>query len=611
MNYHSTTIAQILLRINRDVLIPGIQRPFVWETDQVIRLFDSLMRGYPINSFLFWELLPENYGDWDIYKFVKNFQQGNIHNERAEPEREHPATLVLDGQQRLTSLLIGLAGKYRVRNGKRGKGAAWTDQILFLNLLESPHFVGDVDDNETVMRDIHYGFKFLDADKPRKCSAEIIWFKVGDILSITDEAHLSGAIEQLHSTYPHLTVLQSDILKINLTRLYEAVWQDDCISFYLEKDQSYDKVLDIFIRANDGGTKLSRSDLLMSMVTLRWERFNARDETETLTYHLRDVLEHDKSFDRDFLLRSGLFFNNLDFAFQIRNFTPRNISILEAKWLDITKALKFSAELFGRYGVIGGSLTATNAVMLLACYVYKVNCALSHEEWSITSADEETMRRWIISVLFHGALSGAANITMELYRRIITHQIDSGEVSFPARMLNERMTKRGRFMGYDDAAVARFCSIEGKARYGQTCLSLLYDHLNFRNTTYQIVQIMPSHRLFDARLQAAGLADIEIPVVQSWAGKVANHVLMDEDEARQYYEMDFDDWVKTRSTEFFRRHLLPDDPMQYDEYTFLDFIAARSKLISLRLSSLFGDAIASERSEVEAINVADDEELIP
>lgn len=609
MNYHSTTIAQILSRINRDVLIPGIQRPFVWETDQIIRLFDSLMRGYPINSFLFWELLPENYGDWDIYKFVKNFQQGNIHNEHAEPEREHPATLVLDGQQRLTSLLIGLAGSYRVRNGKRGKAAAWTNQSLFLNLLESPHFVGDSDEDETVMRDIHYGFKFLDADKPRKHSAEIIWFKVGDILTMPDDAHLAGAVEQLLSTHPLLTTDQLGTLKSNLTRLYEAIWKVDCISFYLEKDQSYDKVLDIFIRANDGGTKLSRSDLLMSMVTLRWERFNARDETETLTYHLRDVLEHDKSFDRDFLLRSGLFFNDLDFGFQIRNFTPRNIGILEAKWLDITKALKFSAELFGRSGVIGGNLTATNAVMLLACYVYKVNRGLPHEEWSITVADEETMRRWIMSVLFHGALSGAANITMELYRRIVNQQIDSGEVAFPARMLNERMTKRGRFMGYDDAAVARFCSMEGKARYGQTCLSLLYDRLNFRDTTYQIVQIMPPHRLLDARLQAAGLADFEIPVVQSWAGKVANHVLMNEDEARQYYEMDFDDWVRTRSQEFFRRHLLPDNPMQYDEYSFLDFIAARSKLISERLGSLFVETIAMD-SETRSIGEVDDEELV-
>ncbi len=76
--------------MNRDVFIPGIQRPYVWEPEKIVKLFDSLMRGYPINSFLFWALQPGNFGDWDIYQFVRRFRQGNIHNDAAKPAIDAP-----------------------------------------------------------------------------------------------------------------------------------------------------------------------------------------------------------------------------------------------------------------------------------------------------------------------------------------------------------------------------------------------------------------------------------------------------------------------------------------------------------------------------------------
>lgn len=48
MGYQITTIAQTLHRINQDLFIPAIQRPYVWQPEQITRLFDSLMRGYTL-----------------------------------------------------------------------------------------------------------------------------------------------------------------------------------------------------------------------------------------------------------------------------------------------------------------------------------------------------------------------------------------------------------------------------------------------------------------------------------------------------------------------------------------------------------------------------------
>lgn len=77
----------------------------------MIGLFDSLMKGNPISSFLLWDVAPENEMNWQIYKFAEHFRFGEVHNEIAG-KNGRKLTLVLDGQQRLTSLLIGLRIPY-------------------------------------------------------------------------------------------------------------------------------------------------------------------------------------------------------------------------------------------------------------------------------------------------------------------------------------------------------------------------------------------------------------------------------------------------------------------------------------------------------------------
>ena len=54
MAYKSSTIAGVIRHLNRDYYLPAIQRPYVWTPEQIVRLFDSLLKGYPISSFLFW-----------------------------------------------------------------------------------------------------------------------------------------------------------------------------------------------------------------------------------------------------------------------------------------------------------------------------------------------------------------------------------------------------------------------------------------------------------------------------------------------------------------------------------------------------------------------------
>ncbi|PHX42467.1 hypothetical protein AO263_24410 [Pseudomonas sp. NZIPFR-PS5] len=83
MAYKSSSIAGVIRRLNRDYYLPAIQRPYVWTPDQIVRLFDSLLKGYPISSFLFWDIEPAQATTLDIYKFVEDFKYGDFHNETA------------------------------------------------------------------------------------------------------------------------------------------------------------------------------------------------------------------------------------------------------------------------------------------------------------------------------------------------------------------------------------------------------------------------------------------------------------------------------------------------------------------------------------------------
>lgn len=87
-------------------LLPAIQREFVWNTYQIERLFDSIMRNYPISSFLFWQVDKESVNDYEFYEFLREFhERDRRHNSKADVSGEEGITAILDGQQRLTSIV--------------------------------------------------------------------------------------------------------------------------------------------------------------------------------------------------------------------------------------------------------------------------------------------------------------------------------------------------------------------------------------------------------------------------------------------------------------------------------------------------------------------------
>jgi hypothetical protein len=246
MSYRSMTIATALSQVNQSLFLPAIQRPYVWRSDAIVDLFDSLMQGFPISSFLFWAVEPENRRRWSIYKFQEQHRQGDSWNDKVEPDGRE-VVFVLDGQQRLTSLLIGLRGSYtqRERYGRKDKATSYRAHHLYLDLFKNS---ADSDDDDEVTAN-RYAFKFADA-APRSDHRHL-WMKVGDVLDLESSAHLIAYRDRLFASVPDRVTHEAlTVAEANLVRLHELVWQDEAVSYYTEQVQDLDRVLAIFIRAN-------------------------------------------------------------------------------------------------------------------------------------------------------------------------------------------------------------------------------------------------------------------------------------------------------------------------------------------------------------------------
>ena len=102
------TVKQALARVsNDDFVLPGIQRSFVWQQKQIIRLFDSLLRGYPIGSFLVWQTTKADNPGHRFYRLHTNFRGGGGHGSEVRLPPRATVMALLDGQQRMTALNIG------------------------------------------------------------------------------------------------------------------------------------------------------------------------------------------------------------------------------------------------------------------------------------------------------------------------------------------------------------------------------------------------------------------------------------------------------------------------------------------------------------------------
>ncbi|MBN1887672.1 MAG: DUF262 domain-containing protein, partial [Thermoflexales bacterium] len=469
------------IQANKYVL-PAIQREFIWKADQIEKLFDSLLKGYPIGSFLFWKVQPAHLGEFQFYKFMDHYHERDCrHNEPIEIVGSQEVIAVLDGQQRLTALNIGLRGWYadKLPYYRWTNDYAFPKRYLFLNLLPSPK-----DDVEFT-----YEFKMLREDTIAHTRVDDkFWFPVSDILKFDDvqdvfDYCVGHGLTQDGEKFPHHTLIG----------LWRVVKEKTIISFFQEEEQNLDRVLNIFIRVNSGGTQLSYSDMLLSIATAQWKSRDARQEIYGLVDELNRLGEG-FNFNKDFALKASLVLTDIPtIEFRVNSFNRDNMLLIEACWDKITTSLTVVTHLLASWGYNWQTLISNNAVIPLAYYLYKNGSPSNFTTSALFKDDRDKMRRWLAIALLKRTFSGQPDNVLRPIRRVIKDH----HKTFPIEVILDELAPTSKSMRFDEVEIDGILSYRYGQNYTFSVLALLYPWLKY-DQRFHMDHIFP-RAMFNAK----------------------------------------------------------------------------------------------------------------
>ena len=587
MSYSAISVAQIVRRLNVTYFLPAIQREFVWDQGRVVSLFDSIMKGYPISSFLFWQLEYGNRDRWGVYKFIENARKNFTHNELANLDGVREPILVIDGQQRLTSFQIGLKGTFTIKlKHKRIKDPdSWQKQRLYLDLLRDP----SIEETDNLVSP-SYGFRFF-GQQPENSETEY-WFKVGRILDFEDESQFLSFKQAARDDLPGgLGRAQRLLFERNLDLLYNAIWRNQVVNYYLETNQDYDRALDVFVRANERGQPLSTSDLLLSIMTSKWRNVNAKDEVYAFVDYLNYSLSHGNNFSKDFIMKNCLVLADLPVAYKVQNYTEENLAKMESNWPGAKDAIERCVKLVNSFGLDEHSITAKNALIPVIYFFYLNPTATLTTGSRYDVRNALLIRRWLIGALLNNAFGGSTDSLLSGVRSVLQ---DSGpNCDFPADTINAKISESGRRGAFDDLALSRFLNIQYGDREAFLALALLYDDNNWGDKDIHQDHIFPEDMFSPLRWKLAGLQN-EWYEYYNLSNRIANLELLTQQENLEKLNTPFDEWIATRDPSFMKRHLIPEDPTLWNLQSFRGFVAAREELIKKRIRGVYGSPPATE-----------------
>ncbi len=575
------TIAEALSHIEqRRYLLPAIQREFVWPPSKIEWLFDSLMRGYPVSSFLFWNVEGASVSGYRFYEFLRHYRERfKTHNEEANVEGISGFTAVLDGQQRLTSLNIGLRGSYAWREPYGRKDANdernCPTRRLYLNIQNK------LEDEED---DRIYDFRFLkDSETKQSDIYDEKWFRVGKINDLKNVSVFNRYVRE-----SNLGDFASDILG----QLHEVVFTSPIINYFLEKEQDLHKALNIFIRINSGGEPLNFSDLIMSIAIANWRVKDARKEI----HHLVDQIQATGfTISKDFIFKTYLYLYSTDIRFKVTNFSAENAHNFEQDWEKIRDAILAAFELIRSFGYNDFTLTSKNAVIPIIYYLYHRDIYTTFGTAVRFKKDREVIAKWVHVMTLKRVFGAQSDAVLAQIRKAFTPDVSSntkinpGVELFPVEDIAKQI-KRDLSVGLE--FIQELLGTQKDDRYAFCILALLNPQLDYRNNDFHLDHLHPISGFTKKAVAALGLSaeDESVFLSPEWNNSIVNLQMLDSNENKSKKDKTLEEWVKAEISRkergsFLDRCLIPLDA----KLTLRDFPAfakARDALLTKKLAEL-------------------------
>ncbi len=572
------TINEALLHIKNDeYLLPAFQRDFVWSAEQIERLFDSLMRNYPTNSMLFWKVKGETRTKWKFYKFIDTFILNALNKQIINPLFNQASSsndfyAILDGQQRLTAMRIGLYGTYAYHEtGKSWKYSenSFPTRRMYLNLSQT----GGIDD------DCKYFFEFkkdietnkedffIDSDNNK-------WFKVSKI----EEYYYSGDDAGDYFANENLTKDEKQVIN----KLKQIIYNIPTITYYEEDEQNPDKAVKIFTRINSGGTFLDFSDIVFALIVSTWVNKDAKTEIKDLKFQIE---QKGFSIDTNYIVKSFLYLFNRSVKTEINSFTKDFCEKLESNWDKIKDCILSVYDLLKTFGLTSQTLTSNNATLPILYYLFHKNiyinysCKIKYEE------DRKAIKQWLLSAIIRRTFGSTSDSTLQQIRKVFTDDINNKYIDddfmFDGNELNKNIKNIG---GLDDESIENILLTQKDDRYAFSILSILYPNLDYKNNNFH------KDHLFAEALYDTLPDEVKCKVSYKIYNSIINLQMLDSNENESKGSMTLNKWVEQASRgidtkSFLDNHLIPEN-VTLELSDIEEFFEKRKELLKTKLYNL-------------------------
>ena len=470
VEYKDTTIAYALNKVAENkYLIPSLQRKYVWQETQIYSLLDSIMQDYPFGTFLFWNIKKHEKKNRDsnkFYQFLDTFDNSGNGSGKRQIISNKDVTCVIDGQQRFTSLYLAFYGIMRTKN----KQGSTEDKSIYI----------DINHNAEEDAQEKYKFRFLSETEVNNSYDKIInnkqiksdahiWIKLGELrnedYTLSKKEFKSEAVKsrtaksiaskqklfvsnQIRHVKKKLASIDSDgaddIFKKEtieswkevLERIFFKTHIDSPISYFTIQDMNLEQIIEIFIRQNSAGTPLSKTQMLMSVLSSKW--VDARDEVDIL---LDDINRNGTfDFDIDFVMRSALYINDLNILVNRKNVIKYADTLQETQnWNKVTNALNKTAKYLKNLGFSKNTLSSNNAVIPIAYYLSKQkDCKIPLAKESSTF---EQFKFYLFSVMALKVFGNHGDTVLQHIRDSLKDILDQ---EFNLQLLNNAYQKHNK-----------------------------------------------------------------------------------------------------------------------------------------------------------------------
>lgn len=549
---------------NRNMLLPDIQREYVWKYWEIEKLFESIVDGYPVGSCILWKTSRANLNKEkpNLYYFLREFSEGKSKNEKA-PEVFNDETdyyIVLDGQQRITSLNIALYGSYtsyrRGRGHARNSPKSWITRELYYNLdFQRRNKAEDDDENPQKQ------FAFLSASEADSGN----WYKVKHLLAFDDlDAYLEALME---------LKIEKDArrdLSVLFQRLHDSSG-NGLIHYYCIVENNYDEALDIFVRVNSTGTKLAKSDLLFSTLIDGWKE--GRENVENLQ-KIMNSKGDGFDFSRDYLMRLALVLVDASTKLKIQSLSSKTVLDIRKNWGMIRKAAESLADVLADIGLSDETLTSYNATMPIAYYLYKGG--------KIKGDDSKKETKKFLSVAMAKRLFGVASDEALNNTRKALKDIDCVKTPFTLSMFSGVHLTGGRSFTVTKEDIEYWLDNYEKGQNTYVLLSLLYPNLKLSQVTFHQDHCHPYIGFDSKNIKHLGLSEDKVYDWQRKRNLLPNLQFLEGSENESKNKTPLKDWVESGHTFEYRP-----DGVSFDLKDFDYFFEDRRILIKKKLFELF------------------------